>query len=216
MNESCVICGHANSSHRVDGSCRSRVYARTVECSCTSEPGSARPRKHPSLLERLNSRTSEPTASGCREWTGQKNPKGYGILFHAGGKRAAHRLLFEATNGPIPSGQWIDHMCGNRSCVALEHLRAVTPSENGHHRTQMSSRNTSGFPGVVWAKQQGMWQANAGHLGRNHFLGRFAQKEDAYLAYVRFALIHFTHADPAMLSMTPDAAALVVASSVPA
>lgn len=203
----CGICGHARTSHRLDGSCRSRVQARSATCPCTGAEGSAAPIARLSLGDRLRSRTGAVSANGCREWLGQKNNKGYGILYHSGGKRAAHRLIYELVNGSVGS-QFVDHICGNHGCVNIAHLRAVTPSQNGHHRTRMSSRNTSGYPGVFWSKQYRKWQANAGHLGKTHNLGRFDRREDAYLAYVGFALDHFTHADPAMLRLTPEAAAL--------
>lgn len=203
----CVVCGHATTSHRVDGSCRSRVHARTASCPCTGVEGSATPATRPSLVERLSMRTGPVSDNGCREWLGQKNNKRYGILYHSGGKRAAHRLIYELAHGSLGS-QMVDHICGNHGCVNITHLRAVTPGQNGHHRTRMSSRNTSGYPGVFWSNQYQKWQASAGHLGRSRYLGRFDRREDAYLAYVRFALNNFTHAGPAMLRLTPEATAL--------
>lgn len=53
-------------------------------------------------------------------------PNGYGIR----GNRLAHRVAFELHNGPIPEGLEIDHLCGNRSCVNVAHLEAVTHAEN--------------------------------------------------------------------------------------
>lgn len=42
----------------------------------------------------------------------------------------AHRWVWELINGPIPANMVIDHMCSNRKCVALDHLRLVTQKEN--------------------------------------------------------------------------------------
>lgn len=42
----------------------------------------------------------------------------------------AHRWAWELINGPIPEGKVIDHICRNRACVAIDHLRLVTQREN--------------------------------------------------------------------------------------
>lgn len=42
----------------------------------------------------------------------------------------AHRWAWELVNGKIPEGLVIDHICRNRACVAIDHLRVVTQQEN--------------------------------------------------------------------------------------
>lgn len=69
---------------------------------------------------------------GCWEWTGARNPTGYG---HSGIKRIersgyAHRLAYTLVVGPIPEGMTLDHLCRNRGCVRPGHLEAVTHREN--------------------------------------------------------------------------------------
>lgn len=45
----------------------------------------------------------------------------------------AHRLVFEAVNGPIPAGLCINHINGNKHDNHPKNLEVVTPSENMKH-----------------------------------------------------------------------------------
>jgi hypothetical protein len=65
--------------------------------------------------------------SGCWEWQGHVNNRGYGRLR---GRVYSHRASYEAFVGPIPDGLEIDHLCRNTRCCNPEHLEAVTPQEN--------------------------------------------------------------------------------------
>jgi len=69
-----------------------------------------------------------------------KRPKwdGY-ITYHLcqGGKRTdpfAHRLVWEAFNGPLPPNLEINHKNGDRSDNRLDNLEAITRSENMKHK----------------------------------------------------------------------------------
>lgn len=42
----------------------------------------------------------------------------------------AHRAAWTAVYGQIPEGMTIDHMCRNRRCVNVEHLRMLSNFEN--------------------------------------------------------------------------------------
>lgn len=77
------------------------------------------------------------SASGCWLWLGAKEPHGYGS-FNIGNRtnRAAHRVAYLLTVGPIPSGMTLDHLCRNTSCVNPAHLDPCTSGVN-------TSRGTS-------------------------------------------------------------------------
>ena len=77
---------------------------------------------------------------GCWNWTGNKIKGGYGHVmvgktFRRNGKaalllRLAHRVAYELTNGPIPEGMTIDHICGNPPCVKPDHLQVMSMRDN--------------------------------------------------------------------------------------
>lgn len=68
--------------------------------------------------------------TGCWVWQRSLNNGGYGVLFHTGKNRKAHRVYYEQHHGPIPDGAEIDHLCRNRACVNPAHLEAVGRHEN--------------------------------------------------------------------------------------
>lgn len=53
-----------------------------------------------------------------------------------------HRLVWEKAYGTIPEGYEIDHICGNRACCCLEHLRCIPGKEHAIHtnRTRYAAR----------------------------------------------------------------------------
>ena len=77
----------------------------------------------------------------CWEWTGYKNPHGYGIVNRGGKMRKAHQEMYEMTKGPIPAGLEIDHLCRNTSCIRPSHLEAVTHAVNVHRGNAWAGRN---------------------------------------------------------------------------
>jgi hypothetical protein len=68
--------------------------------------------------------------TGCWEWQGSRNNKGYGQQWENGKFVFAHRWAYEQAKGPIPNGLSIDHLCGNRACVNPDHLEAVDHATN--------------------------------------------------------------------------------------
>jgi hypothetical protein len=85
---------------------------------------------HPTVEERLWSHVvAQP--SGCMEWTGSTNSKGYGTIGVDGKTVLTHRLAWTLANGPIPDGFCIRHVvCDNPPCANLDHLALGTQVQN--------------------------------------------------------------------------------------
>lgn len=71
----------------------------------------------------------------CWVYSGWKNDSGYGIVVigRKNGKRVrarVHRYVWERDVGAIPPGMVIDHVCRNRACCNVDHLKVVDRSEN--------------------------------------------------------------------------------------
>jgi hypothetical protein len=77
----------------------------------------------------------EPGPLGHWVWQRSRNRSGYGMFARSTGvAQLAHRAMWEAMRGPIPEGLVVDHVCGRRDCVRLEHLRLCTRAENSARR----------------------------------------------------------------------------------
>jgi hypothetical protein len=83
-------------------------------------------------MEQYWSKVAVAGPDDCWLWTASLS-RGYGQLKVGGRKghtRKAHRLAWELTNGPIPPGMTIDHLCFTPACQNPAHMEVVTPSEN--------------------------------------------------------------------------------------
>jgi hypothetical protein len=75
----------------------------------------------------------------CLLWTGTKNQVGYGVFMPGkrfGGSVRVHRVAWFWQKGPIPEDMELDHMCRNRACVNVGHLKRVP---KGWNRAQGSA-----------------------------------------------------------------------------
>jgi hypothetical protein len=73
-------------------------------------------------------------SSACIIGTGEKTRLGYIRVWNGGKRILAHRAEFIKKRGPIPSDLEIDHLCHNRSCVNVLHLKLATHKENSRRR----------------------------------------------------------------------------------
>ena len=108
----------------------------------------------------------------CLVWTGGMS-NGYGSITVNGRHAQTHRYSYEMVNGPIPEGLQIDHMCHNKACCNVEHLRLTTPKQNVEHRSGPQVNNTSGYLGVIWNKKDRRWRTAVQHGGKVYSAGQF-------------------------------------------
>ena len=112
----------------------------------------------------------------CIEWHGSRS-NGYGKIFVGGKLVPVHRYAWERSRGAIPEGMYLDHICGNKHCVHLPHLRVCTNAENSRNQHGAQSRSKTGVRNVVWTK--GAYQVSVGYNYRRVYGGRFSNLEDA-------------------------------------
>lgn len=94
----------------------------------------------PRAMERAETRYELDPSTGCHVSTYSVASHGYAqIGWQDGPDRTVtlvHRVVWIAHHGPIPHGMTVDHMCKNRRCCNIAHLRLLTNYEN--------ARRTSG------------------------------------------------------------------------
>ena len=89
--------------------------------------------KRPDPEARFRAKVQVDEATGCHVWTASLNKFGYGKFgrpgFH-GQWMMAHRFAWQLAHGSLPEGLDLDHLCRNRACVNVTHLRAVDRQTN--------------------------------------------------------------------------------------
>lgn len=129
----------------------------------------------------------------CLEWTGAVHEFGYGIIWDRKRVVRAHRWAYEQEHGPIPEGHEIDHMCSNRLCVNVKHLRLASHKQNSEHLGLPRSNNKSGVRGVSRTKEGDKWRVRVKHNYREYLGGVFDNLEDAERAAIALRDKLFTH-----------------------
>lgn len=124
-----------------------------------------------------------PTAKGnvkAGDIAGSKT-HGYLRVCFRGHKIPAHHLCWALHYGEWPNGE-LDHINGKRSDNRIVNLRLASTSQN-HANKGRQKNNKTGYKGVHFNKERGLYVAQISVDGRNRFLGRFQTADLAYAAY---------------------------------
>jgi hypothetical protein len=87
----------------------------------------------------------------CWEWTGYRDPHGYGRLNIDGTPILAHRISWQIHNGPITPYLHILHKCDNPKCVRPKHLFLGNQASNNADMKAKGRHN----PGVSRGEDHG-------------------------------------------------------------
>lgn len=111
---------------------------------------------------------------------------GYRCVSLSGGgvvkRRKVSRLVAAAFVGDV-TGVLVDHRDRNKANDRAENLRIADTSQNSRN-CKRPVHNTSGIKGVSWDNVNGKWKATLSINGKAKQIGRFADKNDAAVAYM--------------------------------
>lgn len=93
-------------------------------------------------MERFQSRFVE-TPSGCWQWSGTADRKGYGKIRVGERGWLAHRWAYVTLRHPVPDHLTLDHLCRNPGCVNPWHLEAVASGTNTMRGETVAARNAA-------------------------------------------------------------------------
>lgn len=92
-----------------------------------------------------------------------------------------HRLLMDAKEG-----EYVDHINGDGLDNRIANLRTCSMMQNQQNRKRCT-RNTSGFKGVAYRRDNAKWRARICINGNRLNLGTFATSEEAAARYAAAA-----------------------------
>jgi hypothetical protein len=94
-------------------------------------PGkTAHVRFRPDLPPTLSDKIRPNKVTGCWEWIGARDSRGYGNVKVDGRVRRTHFVFDGAVRGPITAGLECDHLCRVPWCVNPAHMELVAHAEN--------------------------------------------------------------------------------------
>lgn len=84
--------------------------------------------------------------TGCRLCMCRVDAGGYGSLEIKGRHMKAHRVVWQAERGEIPSGFQVLHDCDTPSCLNIDHLHLGTLTDNMHEKVDRKRAKSFGVP----------------------------------------------------------------------
>jgi hypothetical protein len=130
-----------------------------------------------------NSRYAGKVACSVRKRDGYKRAYVYQSSF------LVHRIVWEMTNGPIPSGVYVDHIDGNPNNSRIENLRLCNQSQNLAN-SKLSKSSKTGHKGVFYDPANKKYRAALRVRGVNVLEKRYHTLEEAVAARNEAARAH--------------------------
>lgn len=100
-------------------------------------------------------------SSTCWLWLGAQYRNGYGHIRsdkeHGHKDKAAHRVAWELTNGPIPNGFVLCHRCDVRNCVNPDHIFLGTKQDNARDTASKGRQGCMGAEPVFPKLAEDEW-----------------------------------------------------------
>jgi len=111
---------------------------------------------------------------------GNLNTAGHRMVKIKGRKYYAHRIAWKMVHGADPTEE-IDHRNGIKDDNRLDNLREASKADN-QHNSKVRRDNTSGFKGVSFNRQVGLFHASIMLHGKQRHLGLFLTPDQAHMA----------------------------------
>ena len=105
------------------------------------------------------------TTSECIPWNGFIDVNGYGKRGH----KWAHRAVYASVHGDIPEGMEVMHLCNNKACVNIDHLKLGTHAEN------MAAASRDG----LFPERDNHGEMNPNAKLNNEIVAKIREKRDA-------------------------------------
>lgn len=102
----------------------------------------------------------------------------------------AHHLAWLYMTGEWPIGFIIDHIDRNYSNNSWNNFRKCNSNQNQGNR-KFAVNNTSGYRGVSYDKKKNKYYSQISINNKKKWIGYFKTAEEAYDAYLAYALNHF-------------------------
>lgn len=167
-----------------------------------------RPREHFGTDRQWNAFNARRSGTDARSFRFKKNGKPHIVTIDVGYKRlCAHRAAWIMEHGDIPAGMVIDHINGDPHDNRISNLRVCSQADNCKNRHPKNSKLTHGVMGVVFLRDHAWhkkpWRASLSQNKKLVFIGAFATKAEAAVAYAKASLRYCGEFSPFYRKPTP-------------